>query len=99
MESSRSVGCRIRKGCVRVGAEYSRESKVCRGEDGAWLSYYHGGGEAMTCSGGGRKGEKREVEEVSSSLLIVLPLSQLFPIRGELPPFHDACLYVYLFLP
>lgn len=48
MESSRSAGCSVRKGRVRVGAEHGREPKVCRGEDGAWLSYYHGGGEAMS---------------------------------------------------
>lgn len=54
MESSRSVRCSIRKGCVWVGAEYGGEPKICRGEDGTWLSYYHGRGEAMSeCS---RKG-------------------------------------------
>lgn len=61
MESSRNVGCRVRKGCVRVGAEYGRESKVCGGEDGAWLSYYHGRGEAMSGFGEGRGEGKREV--------------------------------------
>lgn len=57
MESSRSVRCSVRKGRVWVGAEYGGEPKICRGEDGAWLSYYHGGGEAMSeCS---RKGKRR----------------------------------------
>lgn len=70
MESSRSVGCRFRKGRVRVGAEYGRESKVCRGEDGAWLSYHHGGGEEMSFFfflflfiQGGRGGRKRGKEK------------------------------------
>ena len=34
-----------------VGTELNRESKDRRGQDGAWISYHHGGGEEMMASG------------------------------------------------
>lgn len=92
MESSRNVGCCVRKGCVRVGAEHGRESKVCGGEDGAWLSYYHGRGEAMSGFGEGRGGGKGK--ERSGSICLILASLSLFSRVNYTLSWY--CLYYFL---